>query len=198
MAFCLNTSRIDGPSGSIRHLLGCPLGFVHELDIHGAHILEARSDLFLDAFGKPIKPGRTPRIGHDQIDVDVVALHDNLLDDADIDKIQLSLTPWRSQQIELELVRPAQSIHHAFMADGSRLRCHLSLGNGVQQTLLVADKIAEPHMITAIDEAIVEFQLNISSSDRDLLNYTQSLVDALDAAASATATEEEFGTTESG
>ena len=55
-----------------------------------------------------------------------------------------------------------------------------------------------PSTRTAIDEAIVEFQLNISSSDRDLLNYTQSLVDALDAAASATATEEEFGTTESG
>jgi len=64
----------------------------------------------------------------------------------------------------------------------------------------LVDGLMGPSTRTAIDEAIVEFQLNISSSDRDLLNYTQSLVDALDAAASATATatEEEFGTTESG
>ena len=53
-----------------------------------------------------------------------------------------------------------------------------------------------PGTRSAIDEAIVEYQLNIGSSDRDLLNYTQSLIDALDAAAAAT--EEELSTTESG
>jgi len=58
------------------------------------------------------------------------------------------------------------------------------------------DGLMGPSTRTAIDEAIVEFQLSIGSSDRDLLNYTQSLVDALDAAAAAT--EEELGTTESG
>ncbi|NCG25576.1 MAG: hypothetical protein GWP47_15790 [Actinobacteria bacterium] len=58
------------------------------------------------------------------------------------------------------------------------------------------DGLMGPSTRTAIDEAIVEYQLNIGSSDRNLLNYTQSLIDALDAAAAAT--EEELGTTESG
>lgn len=58
------------------------------------------------------------------------------------------------------------------------------------------DGLMGPGTRTAIDEAIVEYQLNIGSSDRDLLNYTQSLIDALDAAAAAT--EEELSTTESG
>lgn len=58
------------------------------------------------------------------------------------------------------------------------------------------DGLMGPSTRTAIEEAIIEYQLNIGSSDRDLLNYTQSLVDALDAA--AVATEEELGTTESG
>ncbi|MDC0359652.1 peptidoglycan-binding protein [Acidimicrobiales bacterium] len=58
------------------------------------------------------------------------------------------------------------------------------------------DGLMGPSTRTAIDEAIVEYQLNIGSSDRNLLNYTQSLIDALDAAAAAS--EEELGTTESG
>jgi peptidoglycan hydrolase-like protein with peptidoglycan-binding domain len=58
------------------------------------------------------------------------------------------------------------------------------------------DGLMGPSTRTAIDEAIMEYQLNIGSSDRNLLNYTQSLIDALDAAAAAT--EEELGTTESG
>lgn len=58
------------------------------------------------------------------------------------------------------------------------------------------DGLMGPSTRTAIDEAIVEYQLNIGSSDRNLLNYTQSLIDALDAAAAAT--EEGLGTTESG
>lgn len=58
------------------------------------------------------------------------------------------------------------------------------------------DGLMGPSTRTAIDEAIMEYQLNIGSSDRNLLNYTQSLIDALNAAAAAT--EEELGTTESG
>lgn len=58
------------------------------------------------------------------------------------------------------------------------------------------DGLMGPSTRTAIDDAINEYQLNISLSDRDLLNYTQSLIDALDAA--AVATEEELGTTEPG
>jgi len=58
------------------------------------------------------------------------------------------------------------------------------------------DGLMGPSTRTTIDEAIVEYQLTVGSSDRDLLNYIQSLVDALDAA--AVATEVELGTTESG